>query len=91
MAEEKTVFVLLPGKKEAGDRYQLLQEDVALATGTELGLHVEVGLRARLRPAPRAEAPPRRRARRGRRRARERADDGFILRELRGRRPASCC
>ncbi len=42
MADEKTVFVLLPGKKEAGDCYQLLQEDVALTTGRSLGLHVEV-------------------------------------------------
>lgn len=42
MADEKTVFVLLPGKKEAGDYFQLLQEDVALASGKELGLRVEV-------------------------------------------------
>jgi ABC-type sugar transport system substrate-binding protein len=42
LAEEKTVFVLLPGKKESGDYYQLLQESVALSRGSELGLRVEV-------------------------------------------------
>lgn len=42
MAEEKTVFVLLPGKKEGGDYYQLLQEGVALTAGRDLGLRVEV-------------------------------------------------
>ncbi len=42
MGDDKSVFVLLPGKREAGDCYQLLQEEVALATGRELGLHVEV-------------------------------------------------
>lgn len=42
MAEVRTVFVLLPGTKESGDYYQLLQEEVALATGRNLGLRVEV-------------------------------------------------
>lgn len=42
MGEVKTVGVLLPGSREAGDRYQLLQEEVALATGRALGLRVEV-------------------------------------------------
>jgi ABC-type sugar transport system substrate-binding protein len=42
MAEEKTVFVLLPGTRESGDDYQLLQEKVALAAGKDLGLRVEV-------------------------------------------------
>jgi ABC-type sugar transport system substrate-binding protein len=41
MSGEKTVFVLLLGTREAGDRYQSLQEEVALATGRNLGLRVE--------------------------------------------------
>ena len=41
MTEEKTVFVLLPGTRETGDRYQSLQEEVALAAGRKLGLRVE--------------------------------------------------
>jgi ABC-type sugar transport system substrate-binding protein len=42
MSGEKTVCVLLPGSREAGDRYQMLQEEVALAAGRTLGLRVEV-------------------------------------------------
>ena len=36
------MFVLLPGKREESDHYQLLQEEVALATGRRLGLTIEV-------------------------------------------------
>jgi ABC-type sugar transport system substrate-binding protein len=41
MSERKTVFVLMLGTREAGDRYQTLQEEVALAAGRKLDLHVE--------------------------------------------------
>jgi hypothetical protein len=36
------VFVLLPGRKEESDHYQLLQEETAVAAGTQLGLRAEV-------------------------------------------------
>jgi ABC-type sugar transport system substrate-binding protein len=42
MSEERVVFVLLPGKKDLDDHYQLLQEEVALSAGKRLGLRVEV-------------------------------------------------
>jgi hypothetical protein len=42
MKESRAVFVLLPGRKEEGDHYQLLQEETALAAGDRLGLRVEV-------------------------------------------------
>jgi len=42
MNESKSVFVLLPGKREESDHYQLLQEEVARATGRRLGLTIEV-------------------------------------------------
>jgi ABC-type sugar transport system substrate-binding protein len=42
MSDERTVYVLLPGGRDAGDHYQLLQEDVAHSTGESLGLRVEV-------------------------------------------------
>jgi ABC-type sugar transport system substrate-binding protein len=42
MSESRTVFVLLPGREEENDHYQLLQEEAALAAGPRLGLHVEV-------------------------------------------------
>jgi len=38
----RTVFVLLPGRKEENDHYQLLQEETAIATGARLGLRTEV-------------------------------------------------
>lgn len=38
----RTVFVLLPGRREENDHYQLLQEETALAAGARLGLRVEV-------------------------------------------------
>ena len=37
-----TVFVLLPGRKEENDHYQLLQEETAVAVGARLGLRTEV-------------------------------------------------
>jgi len=37
-----TVFVLLPGRKEENDHYQLLQEETALAAGARLGLGPEI-------------------------------------------------
>jgi ABC-type sugar transport system substrate-binding protein len=36
------VFVLLPGRKEENDHYQLLQEETAVAAGRRLGLRAEV-------------------------------------------------
>jgi ABC-type sugar transport system substrate-binding protein len=42
MSEGRAVFVLLPGRQEEGDHYQLLQEETALAAGARLGLRVEV-------------------------------------------------
>jgi len=42
MTESRPVFVLLPGRKEENDHYQLLQEETALAAGARLGLRVEV-------------------------------------------------
>ncbi len=39
---ERTVFVLLPGRKEENDHYQLLQEQAALEAGRRLGIPVEV-------------------------------------------------
>lgn len=36
------VFVLLPGRKEENDHYQILQGETAVATGTRLGLRAEV-------------------------------------------------
>jgi ABC-type sugar transport system substrate-binding protein len=42
MSVDRAVFVLLPGKKDMDDHYQLLQEEVALSTGQRLGLRVEV-------------------------------------------------
>jgi len=46
MGTEKTVFVLLLGTREAADRYQALQEEVALAAGRRLGLRVETAYAA---------------------------------------------
>ena len=37
-----TAFVLLPGRKEENDHYQLLQEETALAAGARLGLRTEI-------------------------------------------------
>jgi ABC-type sugar transport system substrate-binding protein len=42
MSKSRVVFVLLPGRKEESDHYQLLQEEAALAAGPRLGLRVEV-------------------------------------------------
>jgi hypothetical protein len=42
MDESRAVFVLLPGRREENDHYQLLQEETALAAGARLGLRVEV-------------------------------------------------
>jgi ABC-type sugar transport system substrate-binding protein len=39
---ERTVFVLLPGRKEENDHYQLLQEQAALEAGRRPGVRVEV-------------------------------------------------
>ena len=41
MSESRCVFVLLPGRKEETDHYQLLQEQAALAAGQRDGLRVE--------------------------------------------------
>ena len=38
----RTVFALLPGRKEENDHYQLLQEQAALEAGQRLGVGVEV-------------------------------------------------
>lgn len=42
MSESRTVFVLLPGRKEENDHYQLLQEEAALDAGRRHGLRAEV-------------------------------------------------
>jgi ABC-type sugar transport system substrate-binding protein len=42
MSESRTVFVLLPGRKEENDHYQLLQEEAALDAGRRRGLLAEV-------------------------------------------------
>jgi len=42
MGESRAVFVLLPGRKEENDHYQLLQEETALAAGRRHGLRTEV-------------------------------------------------
>jgi ABC-type sugar transport system substrate-binding protein len=42
MPADRTVFVLLPGRKEEQDHYQLLQEETALAAARRHGLRVEV-------------------------------------------------
>ena len=42
MDESRAVFVLLPGRKEENDHYQLLQEEEALAAGRRHGLRAEV-------------------------------------------------
>jgi len=42
MTTDRTVFVLLPGRKEENDHYQLLQEETALAAGRRHGLRTEV-------------------------------------------------
>src|SRR5512136_271447 len=39
---DRTAFVLLPGRKEENDHYQLLQEEAALEAGRRLGIQVEV-------------------------------------------------
>jgi ABC-type sugar transport system substrate-binding protein len=85
MSGEKTVFVLLVGARDAGDRYQALQEEVALAAGRRLGLRVET-----------AYAPGFDQLRVLKRRVSEGLDAavfepasvttlGFVLRELRGK------
>ncbi len=42
MAQDRTVFVLLPGRKEEQDHYQLLQEETAVAAGSRHGFAVEI-------------------------------------------------
>jgi len=42
MGESRAVFVLLPGRKEENDHYQVLQEEEALSAGARLGLRVAV-------------------------------------------------
>jgi len=42
MPDGRTVFALLPGRKEEQDHYQLLQEETALATGKRHGFAVEI-------------------------------------------------
>jgi len=42
VGESRAVFVLLPGRKEENDHYQLLQEETALSVGARLGMRVEV-------------------------------------------------
>jgi ABC-type sugar transport system substrate-binding protein len=42
MPEGRTVFVLLPGRREEQDHYQLLQEETALASGRRHGLRIEI-------------------------------------------------
>jgi ABC-type sugar transport system substrate-binding protein len=42
MNDSRTIFVLLPGRKEENDHYQLLQEEEALDAGRRRGLRVEV-------------------------------------------------
>jgi ABC-type sugar transport system substrate-binding protein len=87
MDETRAVFVLLPGRREENDHYQLLQEETALAAGARLGLRVEVAwapafdqlrvLKKRfLEPAPpdaMVTEPS------------SQSTMGFLLRELRGR------
>lgn len=41
-SEPRTVFVVLPGHKEDGDHYQLLQEETAVSAGRRHGLRTEV-------------------------------------------------
>src|SRR5512141_1472937 len=42
MSENRTVFVLLPGRKEETDHYQLLQEQAALGAGQQHGIRIEI-------------------------------------------------
>jgi ABC-type sugar transport system substrate-binding protein len=42
MPTVRTVYVLLPGRREENDHYQILQEETALAAGRRHGLRVEV-------------------------------------------------
>jgi ABC-type sugar transport system substrate-binding protein len=42
MSDERQIFVLLPGRKEDGDHYQLLQEQAAREAGERFGLPVEI-------------------------------------------------
>jgi ABC-type sugar transport system substrate-binding protein len=42
MSPTRTAFVLLPGRKDEDDHFQLLQEETALATGKRLDVRVEV-------------------------------------------------
>jgi ABC-type sugar transport system substrate-binding protein len=66
MTDSRTVFVLLLGRKEEHDHYQLLQEAAALEAAQRHGLHVEVsyapafdqlrGLRKRLLETERVDA-----------------------------------
>ena len=42
VSETRTVFVVLPGHKEDGDHYQLLQEETAVSAGRRHGLRTEV-------------------------------------------------
>jgi ABC-type sugar transport system substrate-binding protein len=42
MSDERRIFVLLPGRKEDGDHYQLLQEQAAREAGERLGLRLEI-------------------------------------------------
>lgn len=42
MPTERAVFVLLPGRREETDHYQLLQEETALAAGRRHGVRTEV-------------------------------------------------
>jgi len=42
VGESRAVFVLLPGRKEENDHYQLLQEEAALDAGRRHGLRVDV-------------------------------------------------
>jgi ABC-type sugar transport system substrate-binding protein len=39
---DRTAFVLLPGREEENDHYQLLQEEAAVEAGRRLGVQVEV-------------------------------------------------
>jgi ABC-type sugar transport system substrate-binding protein len=42
MSDERRIFLLLPGRKEDGDHYQLLQEQAAREASERLGLRLEV-------------------------------------------------
>lgn len=42
MSESRCVFVLLPGRKEETDHYQLLQEQAATSAGQRHGIRVEI-------------------------------------------------